>query len=114
MKDDRIDLSTIDPSRDTQRWDRLVASVASRAIEARQRRMTISRQLVAWARPVLAIAAAVALGIWAGALLNADRNEAATATREDPVYTLAGWAITDQVPSTTEIMKVLGEQNGTQ
>jgi hypothetical protein len=113
MNDDRIDFSSLDPSRDLRRWDQLVVSLASRAIEARRRQFTISRQLVAWARPVLAIAATVALGIWAGALLNADRKEATTASSEDPVYTLAGWAIKEQVPSTTEILKVLGEQNGT-
>ena len=114
MKDDRIDLSCLDPSRDPQRWDRIVASIASRAIEARRRRFTISFQLLAWARPVLAIAATVALGIWAGALLNSDSSETWTASSEDPVYKLAGWAIQDQVPPTTEILKVLGEQNGTQ
>ena len=59
MRDDKIDLSPLDPSRDTQRWNQLMDSIARRAIEARERRSSPVYQLLAWARPA-AVAAVVA------------------------------------------------------
>jgi len=112
MNDEKIDLSVLDPSRDEERWERLVESVASRAWSARRRRLTVGNQLTAWARPGLAIAAAVAIAVWAGALTSAEKRAAATGSQAEPAFVLAGWAVSDQVPETSKILEVLGGSNG--
>lgn len=61
MSDQRIDFSSLDPSRNRQRWEARIATIANRATENRRRRLTIAGQLVAWSRPVLAIAAGLAI-----------------------------------------------------
>jgi hypothetical protein len=111
MNDERIDLSSVDPSRDAQRWDQLVESVASRAWSARQRRFTVGYQLSAWARPGLAIAAAVALTIWAGALTGTGRDTQAAQNQQEPAFALSEWAANDEVPDTSKILTVLGGSN---
>ena len=57
MDEQKIDMSAVDPSRDPERWETLVQSVAARALETRRRRLTVGHQLLSWARPALAIAA---------------------------------------------------------
>ena len=114
MKDERIDLSALDPSGDPHRWDRIVASVASRAAVAQQRRITLGYQLRAWSAPALAISATVALAIWAGALASARNSAAPTVNRQEPAFVLAGWAISDERPSTSMILQVLGEGHAAQ
>jgi hypothetical protein len=113
MNDERIDLSLLDPSRDPKRWERLVASVTSRALAAHRRRLTISYQLTAWARPALALAAAAALASWVGTVVAPTRNGSAARTEPEPAYVLSAWANGDDVPATPRILEVLGGSHGT-
>jgi hypothetical protein len=57
-----VDLSLIDPARDTARWDALVASVAARA--RARRRPSLARELVRRGVPAFALAAAAAAFVW--------------------------------------------------
>ncbi len=111
MNADEVDLGSLDPARDPEHWDRLVASVALRAWTARRRRRTVVHQRRLWARPALTVAATVTLGIWAGALLTASRPAATVASQADPAFTLARWASTDESPPTASILMVLGDTN---
>jgi hypothetical protein len=110
MKDEKIDLSVLDPARDRQRWDRLVESVAARAWESRRRSLTVGFQLTVWARPSLAIAAAVAMAIWVGALANGTTTTA-TRGQAEPVFVVTSWAVTGKLPDTSKILAVLGDTN---
>jgi hypothetical protein len=109
MTDERIDLSSLDPARDSVRWQHLVEGVAKQAWAARQRKLTIGFQLVAWARPAFAIAAAFALvsgaSVWAA-------SRQPSVSQQDSTTTLVKWAMSDQVPPTTEILEVLGAAHG--
>jgi hypothetical protein len=102
---DKLDLTALDPTQDSARWARLVQTVSERAI-AHRARLTVSRQLLVWAQPTLALAAAVSLMIWAGALLGA-RDET-----HDPVDQLSQWAAGDEMPSTTNIFETFGVAHG--
>jgi len=44
MKNDKIDLSPLDLSRDQRKWNDLVSNIATRAIEARERRLSVTHQ----------------------------------------------------------------------
>jgi len=111
MDEQKIDLSVVDPSRDAERWETLVQSVVSRAVAARRRRLTVGYQLLAWARPALAIAAGVALVSWAGRLASPEPNAPVAEAQEDPAIVLAGWASNDERPPATQILRVLGERH---
>lgn len=111
MDDERIDLSAIDPYNNCQGWDRLAESIAVRAWSARQRRLTIGIQLLAWARPVLVIAATVALFSWAGALAAKRQNTTEPVATEDPVVALATWADRDKLPSTATVLYLMGQDD---
>jgi hypothetical protein len=112
MDEQKIDLSVVDPSRDAARWERLVQSVARRAVAARRRRLTVGGQLLAWARPALAIAAGVALVSWVGSLASPEPDAPVAESQEDPAIVLARWASSDERPSATKILRVLGERHG--
>ena len=112
MDEQKIDLSIVDPSRDPERWEGLVQSVATRALAARRRRLTVGYQLLAWARPALAIAAAVALVTWVGRLASPEPNVQLAQTQEDPVVVLATWASSDERPSPAKVLEMLGERHG--
>ena len=119
MSERKIDFSAIDPARDRKRWDKLVQSVASRAYEARRQGLTVGHQLIAWARPVLAIAACVALATGTATLLAGSQqapagteNAAPSASPRDAALVLASWAMNDERPPATKILQVLGERHG--
>ena len=127
MKDEKMDLSVLDPARDAERWNSLVESVARKAWNSRRQQLTVSFQIVSWARPALAIAASLALVSWAATWAQA-RTGASSAytdgvtgvtgvTRDrkdqDPTTLLAQWAEADELPPTLEILRVLGARNGT-
>lgn len=63
---DRVDLSSLDPSRDALRWERLVRGVAAKATA--RRRPSLAEALLAWSRPALAAAALIAALAWLPAL----------------------------------------------
>jgi hypothetical protein len=108
MNDEKIDLSSLDPSRNLAEWNQRIESIAARAWTAHQRRLTVVDQLVTWTRPALAIAAAAALVSWFGALTSGPSGSATT-TVQDPALTLASWAMADEHPSASSILRVLGE-----
>jgi hypothetical protein len=109
MNDDRIDLSALDPGRNRGRWEARVNEVAARARALPQRR-TVSHQLRAWARPVLAIAASLAIVSWAGALVR-DRTPDANAPA-DPALELSRIAAEGETPPTGTILQLLGDGDG--
>jgi len=114
MSESRVDLSSLDPMRDPQRWDRLVESIASKAWAARRRRLTVTHQLMVWARPSLLAAAVVALLPWVAALAAGTAAEQDNVTQTDPAYVLAQWAQSDERPPASTILKVLGERHDTE
>jgi len=108
MDDSPIDLSSLDPSREPERWKQLIDKIAWQARAAHRSRTSVSHQLVAWTVPALAIAAALALVVWAGALSVAQTGEVARQSTSDPAFVLARWAMTDERPATSAIWQVLG------
>jgi len=110
MDDSPIDLSSLDPSREPERWKQLIDEVVEQARAAHCRRMSVAHQLVAWTVPALAIAAAFALVVWAGALSVAQRTATAHNSAADPAFVLARWAMTDERPATSAIWQVFGER----
>jgi hypothetical protein len=111
MNDERIDLSALDPARDSERWERRIREVVAGAMLAR--RWTVSGQLSSWARPALALAAAAALFSWVGLVIYAVPLEGsaartAAAAQQDRSLTLSSWAATDEQPSAGSLLSVLG------
>jgi hypothetical protein len=109
MHDEKIDLSALDPARDTHHWNRLVESVVTRALANRQQPLTIGFQMLMWSRPILAIAAALALVFGLRELLPHERLAHSRAVA--PAFILANWAANDERPDTTKILQVLGGSN---
>lgn len=109
MHDEKIDLSALDPARNAHHWNQLVESVVTRALAKRQQPLTIGYQVLSWSRPVLAIAAALALIFGVRELLPRERVEHARAVA--PAFVLANWAANDERPDTTRILQVLGGSN---
>lgn len=108
MSQDKIDFSSLDPARDPARFDQMIQSVASRALEAHSRPLTISEQMGRWIRPALAMAAALAIVIWGAALLSNGAQSSTTQQKTDPAYVLSEWASSQERPSTSRIVQVLG------
>jgi hypothetical protein len=113
MRDSRIDLSALDPAQDTEHWNQLVESIVTRAVARRKQRLTIGYQLLSWARPVLAMAAAVTFVFGIKVLLSHSARSATAKERFETAYVLAKWATNDERPATSNILQVLGEQNVT-
>jgi hypothetical protein len=121
MTDRKIDLSPLDPSRDPLRWERMVRSVAARGAEAaaRGRPATLALQLVAWARPAMAAAAALALAVWVPAWLRAGPTATTTppstttpaGTAADTAARLAAWAATDESATASSLLLTLGDDD---
>jgi hypothetical protein len=109
MHDEKLDLSALDPTRDTHHWNQLVESVVARALARRQQPLTVGYQMLVWARPILAIAAALALVFGIRELLPHERN--ASSRSVEPAFVLASWAANDERPDTTRILQVLGSAN---
>ncbi len=114
MHEPKIDLSILDPSRDVQRWNDLVVSLAGRALAERQQRLTVGYQMSAWARPILAIAATVALALGLRAWSSHDEKSLIARHQVEPAYVLASWADKDEQPTTSNILQVFGEYNATE
>jgi hypothetical protein len=109
--DEKMDLSSLDPSRDAVRWERMIQSVANRAVAARQPAVVID--LYRYARPLLALAAAVAALTWLPALLaekpgESARSAATSAVASDPVASLSEWAERGEVPASADLFATLG------
>jgi hypothetical protein len=105
---DKINFDPLDPSRDAQRWQRMVSAVAERVLARRRLRRSIPLQLLSWARPTLAIAAALALLVWVGALFGKPTRPPANAL--DQALTQA--QARGDVLAAERLMLALGDAHG--
>jgi len=107
MNDDKLDLSALDPARDTARWERRIGQVVTRAVRAR--RWSVGCQLRSWARPALGLAAAAAVFSWLGLILRwQDAVPLSSDQSEQAVSVLSRWAASDEQPSASSMLAVLG------
>lgn len=111
MNDGPIDLSPLDPSRDRLRWERVIRATAARAM--RPRPNLVLADLSSRARPLLAMAAALALLAWLPALLGRGSGAAtgAGAAARDPALSLSTWASTGELPATDDLLATLGGED---
>lgn len=109
MNDEPIDFSPLDPSRDARRWQARIDGIVAETMRARQRRLGLMSQLLSFAKPALAIAAALALVSWAGAMQY--RSQPSVRASAHPATNLLEWAANDQVPSANEVFESLGVQH---
>jgi hypothetical protein len=105
MDDDRIDFSALDLKRNRLRYERMVRAVVAGARTPAQ--PPFQRELVAWGRAALAIAALLAFIAWVPNLVRRDSN-VTTTTQSDPVQLVATWAETGRVPSDVDLVQTLG------
>jgi hypothetical protein len=103
MDDEKVDLSPLEPFGDRDQRERLVRALARRAADGVQH--PVLSDLSRWARPVLAVAAALALLAWLPSLL--DQRESA-----DPASAILRWARRNEVPPTGELLTVLEARDG--
>jgi hypothetical protein len=114
MSDERtpkpIDFSVLDPSRNQLRWERTIQELAAKARAERQRRFSVEHELLRWARPVLAVAAALCLIVWtAGYLAHGRRTSAPVRLpTQSPALTFATWVANDRIPDSSELFGTLG------
>jgi len=108
-QDDRIDFSVLDPSRNEFRWAQTVRGIVGRALAERRKRLSVEQQLLRWARPVLAMAAALTIVAWtAGLLASAGRSDRVSSVQPSPALTLANWAANNQIPEPSDLFGTLG------
>ncbi len=100
-----IDFSALDPSRDQLRWARAIDNLAARALAERRQRTSVEQQLLAWARPVLAVAAVLCLMVWTAATFASARR---TTTTTAPALQIAAWAANNKIPESSELSGTLG------
>jgi hypothetical protein len=104
---DKIDLSSLDPTVDSERWNRLVESVTARALAARGQ-LTLASQLLEWARPTLAVAASVAMVAWWGASFRAPEAMPVGHLQKEAPWILTRWAVSGEEPPVASMLEVLG------
>jgi hypothetical protein len=109
MDERRIDLSSLDPARDPERFERMVRAVLDRADAPPPH--PFAGALVARGRIAVLAAAALAALAWVPALtgIRAGVNEA---TGTDAVATLAGWAQAGSIPEGVDLFQTLGGTDG--
>jgi hypothetical protein len=101
--DDRIDLSALDPAADPARFERLLSAVAADAVQARAARGPVPPtllDLVSWTRPLLAVAATIAV-VAGAALVSLRRSGAAPESLAESVgipRAVAEWAAQGEHP----------------
>jgi acyl-CoA reductase-like NAD-dependent aldehyde dehydrogenase len=114
MTDDPINLTPLDPTADAARFDALVRGITARAepiLEARRARLTSVGQISAWRRPVLLLAAAIALV--AGVTLlqprqTSTRSETTLADAIGMPSSVASWIRTGTTPSPADLLITSG------
>jgi hypothetical protein len=112
MDDERIDFSSLDPSRDGRRWDALAARVADRAHASFARSRTVSGQLLAWWRPALAVAAAAAVAVWIVAAAAGPGRTADAGKAGDVDAAFARWALGERGASAWDDVASAGGDHG--
>jgi hypothetical protein len=106
--EDRIDFSALDPSHDELRWTRTVDALVGKALAERRKRLSVERQLLRWARPVLAVAAGLSLVAWTASYLAANRSHQVSTAKDPPALTLSNWAANNQIPEPSDLFGTLG------
>jgi hypothetical protein len=104
MDPDRIDFSALDPARDELRWERRVRTVVARAATR-----PVERTALRFARPLLAVAAALALLAWAPSLFG---TGALPAQAGDAAVSLSQWAAQGEVPAGADVWTTFGGHDG--
>jgi hypothetical protein len=112
METKKIDLSPLDPSNDTQRWNELIESIVTRAIAIRDRELSFTYQLFAWARPAFALAAALAVFAIIGASFIGQDFQSRLNAKVKPAVELTVWATTNAHPSSAAIIELFGGSYG--
>jgi len=100
----RLDLSPLDPTRDTLRFEQLVRSVTARVVA--QRPPDAGALMIRWWRPALAFAVSMVLAAWVPSLLTANPRST-EAGAGDPAETLLKWARSSGQPSAAEVLDSL-------
>lgn len=104
MDPDRIDFSALDPARDQLGWERRVRTVVARAAAR-----PVERTALRFARPLLAVAAALALLAWAPSFFATGASPGQTS---DAAVTLSQWAAQGEVPSGADVWTTFGGHDG--
>jgi hypothetical protein len=118
MADDRIDLSSLDPTADAERFEHIVRAIsggAAGALAARRARASVFGQVGLWWRPLLAAAAlAGIISVTAltrlGAPPEASEPEIGIAEAIGVPQQIAQWVRSDELPSPAELLLTLEEQ----
>jgi hypothetical protein len=105
MNDQRIDFSSLDPARNAKRWESRIEHIANRAAENCRGKLTVMGQLIVWTRPMLAIAASIALVGWISLLTFGEQS---SSVKLDPTTAITTWAARDELPSTETVISTLG------
>jgi hypothetical protein len=112
MSDEKIDFSFLDPSRNTTRFDALVEDVVLRAFAARKGPATVSDQLLAWWRPALAAAAALAIIVWIAAMSPSGSRDRGARRESDGDAAFVQWALGERSSSAWEDVARAGGDDG--
>ena len=114
MDNDRIDFSALDPKRNSRRFEKMVETVIAGARPHEPGISPLIRELVAWGRGAVALAALLAVTAWLPALIRDSFRaaESAPATGNDFVELVSSWARTGDVPSEVDVSQALGEVYG--
>jgi hypothetical protein len=106
MDHERIDFSSLDPSRDELTWTRSIDALVTRALADRHKRLSVEEQLLRWARPVLAVAAGLCIVAWTAGYFSPSTKMASSAQRSAAI-TLASWAANNQIPEPSDVLGLL-------
>jgi acyl-CoA reductase-like NAD-dependent aldehyde dehydrogenase len=120
MDDDAaFDFSELDPARDSRAWNKLVGTVVAKAAPELDRRRSPSGLvwvLTSWKRPILTVAATLALLATAGLLVQ-DRTAqqatpaTSTASLEDALRLfppVSQWVVEGRDPTTEDLVLAMG------
>jgi hypothetical protein len=116
MTDDPIDLTALDPTAAGARFDALVGAITARAeplLRARHARLNGFGQISAWRRPVLLLAAAIALVAGASLLRPRQvttRSETTLAEAMGMSSNMAAWVGGSSLPSPADLLTTSGER----
>jgi multidrug resistance efflux pump len=107
---DRIDLSPLDPRRDRERWEAMVARIVARSASPR----SAWAVLAGWRRPALAAAAlvaAVSTGLmwWAGRLAEGTQPAQTVAESLDVPRPVSDWIVEGRDPARGDLYVAVDE-----
>jgi hypothetical protein len=111
MNRKRIDFSALDPTRDKRHLDDVIQFIVPKALDGTEEPLTIGGQVIAWAKPVLAFAAAAALVLWLGAVIFAKTDTPETATAHASTVVLTQLSVGNSSYSTYQILNAIGDRH---